>query len=121
MVIAVTYQDGMIFGHFGKSQEFKIYEIENGAVANSKVVDVSNIKGRDARTEYLKSLGSEVLICGGICEKAQAAVSACGIKIYAANSGSADEAVNKYLTGALTQVTGKVCDHHSEDNNHSCS
>ena len=30
MKIAVTYADGMIFQHFGHTQQFKVYEIENG-------------------------------------------------------------------------------------------
>jgi hypothetical protein len=30
MKIAVTYENGMIFQHFGHTEQFKIYETENG-------------------------------------------------------------------------------------------
>ena len=39
MKIAVTYEDGMVFQHFGHTQQFKLYEVENGAVQNEQVVD----------------------------------------------------------------------------------
>lgn len=37
MKIAVTYEDGMVFQHFGHTQQFKLYEVENGAVQNEQV------------------------------------------------------------------------------------
>ncbi|MBO5318058.1 MAG: DNA-binding protein, partial [Oscillospiraceae bacterium] len=39
MKIAVTYTDGLIFQHFGHTQQFKIYEVENGSIIASEVVD----------------------------------------------------------------------------------
>ena len=38
MKIAVTYDNGSVFQHFGKTENFKIFEVENGAIISSEVV-----------------------------------------------------------------------------------
>lgn len=42
MRIAVTYEEGQIFQHFGHTEQFKIYDIENGTVVASEVVDTND-------------------------------------------------------------------------------
>ncbi|MBR1537090.1 MAG: dinitrogenase iron-molybdenum cofactor biosynthesis protein, partial [Treponema sp.] len=41
MKIAATYEKdtGNVFQHFGKTQFFKIYEIEDGKIVSSEVID----------------------------------------------------------------------------------
>ena len=56
MMIASTYQDGQIFQHFGHTQQFKLYEIENGKVVSSRIVDNGGA-GHEALTVYLRNLG----------------------------------------------------------------
>ena len=73
MRIAVTYADGLIFQHFGHTQQFKVYEVENGAIVSSEVVD-TNGSGHGALAGLLSGLHADVLICGGIGGGAQAAV-----------------------------------------------
>ena len=41
MKIAVTYDNGQIFQHFGHTKQFKIYEIDNGTIVNSEIVDTN--------------------------------------------------------------------------------
>ena len=65
MKIAVTYADGLIFQHFGHTQQFKIYEVENGSIISSEVVD-TNGSGHGALAGLLAALKVDVLICGGI-------------------------------------------------------
>ena len=38
MKIAVTYEGGLIFQHFGHTSQFKIYEIESDVVKSSQVI-----------------------------------------------------------------------------------
>ena len=38
MKIAVTYDNGEVFQHFGHTEEFKVYEVEDGKVVSSQVV-----------------------------------------------------------------------------------
>ena len=77
MRIAATYENGEIFGHFGHTPQFKLYVIEDGAVASERVVD-TNGTGHGALATMLMALGADVLICGGIgrskqqCSYAQA-------------------------------------------------
>ena len=54
MKIAVTYQDGDIFQHFGHTEFFKIYDIENTDIVKTEIVS-TNGSGRagtiSARTQ----------------------------------------------------------------------
>jgi len=116
MKIAVTYNNGEIFQHFGHTEEFMIYEIENGDVVNKELIG-SNGSGHSALAELLDNNDIDVLICGGIGGGAQAALLDKGIELCAGATGDADEAVELYLRGELIN-TGANCDHHGEG--HSC-
>lgn len=116
MKIAVTYENGEVFQHFGHTQEFKVYEVEDGEVVSSQVIG-SNGSGHGALAGLLANRAIDVLICGGIGGGAQAALMERGIELCAGASGSADEAVTAYLRGELVN-TGANCDHHGEG--HSC-
>lgn len=65
MKIAVTYENGEIFQHFGHTEQFKVYEVENGEIVKAEVID-SNGSGHGALAGLLFESGIEVLICGGI-------------------------------------------------------
>lgn len=117
MKIAVTYENDQVFQHFGRTEHFKVYEVENGAVTSSRVVG-TNGKGHGALAGVLSEGGIDVLICGGIGMGAQIALGNVGITLIAGASGDADEAVRRYLAGSLVS-TGANCDHHHEDG-HAC-
>ena len=53
MKIAVTYENGQVFQHFGHTAQFKLYDVENGTVASSQVVD-TNGSGHGALAGFLK-------------------------------------------------------------------
>ncbi|MBR1407569.1 MAG: FKBP-type peptidyl-prolyl cis-trans isomerase [Clostridia bacterium] len=116
MRIAVTYEDGNVFQHFGHTETFKVYEVQDGKVVASSIVG-SNGTGHGALAGLLSGQGIDVLICGGIGGGAQAALAEKGIELCAGASGDADEAVAAYLRGELKN-TGANCDHHGEG--HSC-
>ncbi len=113
MKIAVTYDNGNIFQHFGKTQQFKIYEIEEGKILNSEIVD-TNGTGHGALAVFLKALRVKVLICGGIGAGAQNALADAKIELFGGVSGSADEAAEAYAKGELKFNPDIKCDHHSE-------
>lgn len=113
MKIAVTYDNGNIFQHFGKTQQFKIYEIEEGKILNSEIVD-TNGTGHGALAVFLKALRVKVLICGGIGAGAQNALADAKIELFGGVSGSADEAAKAYAKGELKFNPDIKCDHHSE-------
>lgn len=111
MRIAVTYENGEIFQHFGHTEQFKIYDVEDGKVLSSEVVG-TNGSGHGALAGVLSALRADVLICGGIGGGAQMALAQAGIKLYGGVSGSADEAVDALLAGTLRFDPAVHCDHH---------
>ena len=118
MKIAVTYENGEIFQHFGHTEAFKVYEVEDEKVVSSEVIS-SNGSGHGALAGRLAEEGVEVLICGGIGGGAQAALAQAGISLYPGMSGSADAAVEAFLKGEL--VPGEAnCDHHHHGEGHHC-
>ncbi len=118
MKIAVTYDNGNIFQHFGKTEFFKVYEVEDGKVVSSEVIG-SNGVGHGALAGLLAEQSVDVLICGGIGGGAQAALEEAGVEMCAGAEGDADQAVEAYLKGELVS-TGANCDHHHHEEGHSC-
>ncbi|OUQ29084.1 peptidylprolyl isomerase [Lachnoclostridium sp. An131] len=118
MKIAVTYDDGNIFQHFGKTEFFKVYEVEGGKVVSSEVIG-SNGVGHGALAGLLADRSVDVLICGGIGGGAQAALEQAGVELCAGAEGDADQAVEAYLRGELVS-SGANCDHHHHEEGHSC-
>ena len=116
MRIAVTYDNGNVFQHFGKTENFKVYEIEDGKVAASEVMS-SNGAGHEALAWLLKEAAVDVLICGGMGQGAQDALAEAGIEVCAGAEGDADEAVDAYLAGELVN-SGVNCDHHDHEHGH---
>ena len=122
MRIAVTYENEMIFQHFGHTAQFKIYDVKDGAVAAAIVVDTMG-SGHGALAGFLGAYKVDTLICGGIGGGAQMALGEAGIRIYGGVSGSADEAVAALLAGTLDYNPDVRCSHHDHEHGeegHTC-
>ena len=118
MKIATTYENGNIFQHFGRTEYFKVYEVEDGAVVSSEVIGSDGI-GHGALAGLLANHDIQVLICGGLGGGALNALTNAGIEVCAGASGNADEAVAAYLRGELVD-TGANCDHHHHGEGEEC-
>ena len=116
MRIAVTYDKGQVFQHFGHTEQFKVYEVEDGKIVSAEIVG-SEGSGHEALAGLLSGKGIDVLICGGIGGGATAALAQQGIELCAGASGDVDEVVAAYLRGEL-ENTGANCDHHGEGHHH---
>lgn len=121
MKVAVTYENGEVFQHFGRTPAFKVYEVSDGKVLSGEVID-TNGTGHGALAGFLADIEAEVMICGGIGGGAIAAMNEAGIKVYAGASGSADDAVNAYVAGTLPEIGSATCDHHEHEGHgeHDC-
>ncbi|MBR3350660.1 MAG: NifB/NifX family molybdenum-iron cluster-binding protein [Erysipelotrichaceae bacterium] len=125
MILAVTYdRDGQIFQHFGKTEYFKLYNIEDGELTRCTVIG-SDGQGHGALAGVLSAHDVDALICGDIGPGAVNALAAMNITCYPGNSGSADDAVKAFLKGELTFNSEATCDHHHDhecdhDSNHCC-
>ena len=120
MKIAVTYENGQVFQHFGKTQQFKMYQVESGQADKGTVVDAGGA-GHSALAVFLKEHQVETLICGGIGGGARTALAQAGIQLYPGVSGDADQAVAALLAGQLSYDPDTVCSHHEHDHGHDCA
>ena len=119
MKIAVTYDNGTIFQHFGHTAQFKVYETDGKSVLSSEIVD-TNGSGHGELAGLLSVIGADILICGGIGGGAQMALANAGIKLYAGVAGDPDAAVEALLKGELPQNAAANCNHHHHDHDHAC-
>lgn len=118
MIIAVTYENGMVFQHFGHTAQFKLYTVENNTVKESRLL-LTGASGHGALAGLLEAAGVNTLICGGIGAGAKDALAKCGITIFPGVTGNADQSVQALLSGTLHFVPDVLCSHHHE-NGHSC-
>ena len=117
MRVAVTYENGEIFQHFGHTEQFKLYDIEDGRIVGQQVID-TNGYGHGALAGFLNAVKADVLICGGIGMGAQMALADAGITLCAGVVGSADEAAKAFAEGRLESGSEANCnchEHHHED------
>ena len=119
MKIAVTYENGQVFQHFGHTEQFKLYGVEDGRVVSSQVVD-TNGSGHGALAGFLREYGVDALICGGIGGGARNALAQAGIQLYPGASGDADAQVEALLAGRLSYDPDTVCAHHDHGEGHDC-
>ena len=119
MRIAVTYENGEVFQHFGHSEQFKLYDVENGTIVGEQVVD-TNGSGHGALAGFLQTAKVDALICGGIGMGAQMALADAGIRLYAGVQGSADAAAKALAEGTLDYDPDARCDHHGHHHDGDC-
>jgi len=120
MKIAVTYENGNVFQHFGHTEQFKIYTIENNTISSSEIIGTDG-QGHGALAGFLQARGVDTLICGGIGGGAQTALAQAGIKVFGGVNDSADNAVTAFLNGNLNYNPDVKCNHHhDEGHEHSC-
>ena len=119
MKIAVTYENGNVFQHFGHTEQFKLYEIENGKITSSEVIGTDGF-GHGALAGFLRDRGVEALICGGIGGGAQQALAGANIRVYGGVTGSADAAAQAFAEDNLQYSPDVHCDHHHHEGGHSC-
>ena len=120
MKIAVPYENGQIFQHFGHTERFKFYETDNTEIVNSEIIETAG-SGHGALAGFLMKHGADTLICGGIGGGAQTALAEAGIRLYGGVSGDADTAVTELLSGKLNYNPDVQCSHHEHHGeNNSC-
>ncbi len=121
MKLAVCYENGQVFQHFGHTEQFKVYTIENGAITHSEIVS-TNGQGHGALAGVLKELGADALICGGIGAGARNALAQAGIELYPGVTGNADLCAAAFAGGTLRYDPNTECHHHDHEHKegHTC-
>ena len=120
MKAAVTYdENGMVFQHFGHTERFKVYTIEDGRVLSGEVIDTAGA-GHEALAVFLAKQGVDTLICGGIGPGAVNALAMCGIRVFGGITGLADAAAEALARGSLAYNPEPNCDHHDGEHGGHC-
>ena len=120
MRIAVPYENGMIFQHFGHTAQFKFYDVEGGEIVASQLVTPGG-SGHGALAGFLKAAKVDALICGGIGGGAKVALAEAGIQLYGGVQGLADMAAKALAAGSLRYDPDVHCDHHDHEcGEHDC-
>lgn len=119
MKIAVTYENGKVFQHFGHTEQFKLYDVTDGTVTGTEVID-TNGSGHGALAGMLAMQNVDTLICGGIGGGARMALAEAGIRLYGGVTGGADEAVQALLAGTLAFNPDVRCSHHVDQHGADC-
>lgn len=117
MRIAVTFENGEIFQHFGHTEQFKIYDIAEGKITGEQVID-TNGNGHGALAGFLTGMEVDTLICGGIGLGAKEALTEAGIRLYGGVTGKADDAVKALLAGELSYNPDVQCSSHHGEGHH---
>lgn len=113
MTIAVTYENGTVFQHFGKTEQFMLYQIDHGVIV-SKTPLASDGVHCGALAGLLSDNGVDALICGSIGGGAKAAVERAGLMLFPGVTGDADEAAQAFAAGTLAFEPETVCAAHTD-------
>lgn len=119
MRIAMTYENGRVGQHFGRTEYFKVYDIEGGKITGEETIS-TNGEGHGALAGVLRELNADVLICGGIGMGARMALQEVGITLLPGVDGNCDEVIAAYLNNTLSFDPNETCHHHDHEEGHDC-
>ncbi len=117
MRVAAPFDGANIFQHFGKTENFKLYDTDGQVITHSEVISTEG-NSHGAIAPFLKAKGVDAVICGGVGAGMQTALTELGIKFYAGITGNPDEAVSSLLAGTLQYEQNPTCDHHEGGHHH---
>lgn len=100
MKIAVTYNNGNVGQHFGRTEFFKVFTVEDGKLVKGELIPGGE-HGHVAKAQFMKDHAIDVVICGGIGQPAVDGVKAVGVEVYPGVSGSVDQVVEDFMAGHL--------------------
>lgn len=119
MKYAITYENNVVFQHFGKCPTFLLVTLDNKTLINKELLS-ANGSGHGALVDLLHAKEVEVLVCGGIGQGARDALSSKNISLISGASGNVDEIIEQLKNGTLQDNPKGMCNHHHEDGDHDC-
>ena len=109
MIIAIPFAEDRVFQHFGKSEQFKLYDLKT----HTSQVLSTNGQGHSSLCAWLMEQHADIVLCGGIGSGAVQMLRQNGIRVYPGNSGFCDVVLLRYAAGLL-QEGDSTCSHHHE-------
>ena len=110
MKFAIPLADGKLTAHFGHCQEFALIEVAENEITNKQIL-MPPPHEPGVLPSWLHHVGADVIIAGGMGQRAISLFSEKGIKVITgAPELEPEELVNSYLDNTL--MTGaNACDH----------
>jgi predicted Fe-Mo cluster-binding NifX family protein len=111
--IAIPMRDGMFCEHFGGAEAFALYSIEDGtrSVGERRMMSPPE-HGRGVFPVWLRQVGAEVILAGGMGPRAVGIFAQQGIEVVLGVQGEdPDLMVERFLAGTL-EATGEACHDH---------
>lgn len=120
--IAIPTDGEIVNAHFGRSQAFTIFEVQDGKVTGEEHVDAKGYEHQHAGiAQLMKTKGVEAVICGGIGPGAITGLESAGLEVLRGASGSVRNVAQSYAEGTFTS-SNAVCNHshgdHHDDHDH---
>lgn len=100
MRIAIPFDNENVHMAFGRTQFFKLYDVENNVVVSTQVIDNGGYEHRGLIT-HLKNNHVDTALVGNIGQHGFECFQENGIELYTSVSGRADDVVQSYLNGTL--------------------
>lgn len=112
IAIPIT-ENNRLDDHFGHCAFYGIYTISD----NNEIIDIQTIKStqgcgcKSNIAAVLSGMGVSIMIAGGIGDGAIHVLNSQGIKVIRGCSGNANDVINQYLAGNITD-SGSSCSQH---------
>ncbi|HDQ15308.1 MAG TPA: dinitrogenase iron-molybdenum cofactor [Sediminispirochaeta sp.] len=109
MRVAIATDNGQVAAHFGRCPSYTIAELEEGGLMEQRQVpNPGHEPGRIPR--FLSDLGVQVIVSGGMGQRAMSLFESLGIDALIGVSGPVDAAIEQLAKGDL-KAGGSPCDH----------
>lgn len=110
MKIAVASEGNRITEHFGHCENFNIFEVEDNRIIRKESIPNPGHKP-GFLPNYLKDLGIDVIVSGGMGGGAIEIFNERGVEVITGAVGDAEEAARQYINGNLAS-TDSICNDH---------
>ena len=108
MKVAVAYDNGEIYGHFGHCDMFAFYEYGEYVYECTKtLIETADRHGHQAMADLMREQGVDAVICGNMGGEGKALLLSYGIVPVVGYSGDADTAADLLVTGQLPISPGE--------------
>lgn len=112
MTIAIPYENGAVFPHFGHTEQFMLYQIDHGVIVSRTPLETGEVHC-GALAALLADNSVDALLCGQLGSGAKAAVERAGLMLFSGVSGQADDAAQAFADGTLEFSPDALCLNHS--------
>lgn len=112
MRVAIPLADGRLCMHFGHCQQFALVDVADGNARELKVSLVTPPPHEPGLLpRWLHEQGVELVIAGGMGQRAQQIFAQNGIRVMVGAPSDAPEAIVKAFLDGTLQCGGNTCDH----------